>query len=236
MIRTRTAKTAIGRAHQPIAALALLALLVTGCSDDVAGAAHGGPAASESPAPDAPALMPSGSPVTATRAPAIPRISAALQDRPVLGGQPPIRLVAADLGIDVHVEPVGLDAEGRMALPEDLSPSVAAWYSYGAAPGDPAGSAVIAAHVDSLVYDIGPFSRLADAPGGTEFDVTSADGTVRRFALESIDLVLKGTADWSTVFRRDGSPVLTLVTCGGEFDWSARRYLSTVIVTARATG
>lgn len=235
MSRIRHATAAIGCLTAPIAAIAVITgLALTGCSTNATPPQADRPPAS---APSVTAPAPTESPESTAQAPAttaIPLISAALDDRPPLTGPRPVRLVAPELGIDVPIESVGLDDEGRMGLPAD--PSVAAWYSYGVAPGDPAGSAVVAAHVDSLEYDIGPFARLADAASGTVFDVTSADGTVREFALESTELVLKGTVDWSTVFRRSGAPVLTLVTCGGEFDWDARRYLSTVIVTARAVG
>ncbi|ANJ25750.1 class F sortase [Agromyces aureus] len=233
MSQKRTAKAAIRGVHAPVAVFALLAVLLTGCGADSNAAAPGAPQASVAPSATEPRTVRPTPPQPAA-APAIPMVSAALEDRPPLNGQPPVRLSVPDLGIDVPIEPVGLDDEGRMGLP--ANPATAAWYAYGVAPGDPSGSAVIAAHVDSIEYDIGPFSRLAGAPSGTLIDVTSADGTVRRFALDSIDTVLKGTVDWSSVFRRDGAPVLTLVTCGGEFDWSARRYLSSVIVTAQATG
>lgn len=233
-----SAKTAVGGIRAPIAVFAATvttaALLLTGCGTPAASSPVGPPASAASGMTTPPPAGPVEPPETTKPVPEIPTVSAALEDRPALRGQPPVRLEAPDLGIDVPIQPVALDGEGRMGLPAD--PSVAAWYSYGVAPGDASGSAVVAAHVDSLEYDIGPFARLADAPSGTVFEVTSADGTVRSFALESTELVLKGTVDWSRVFRRDGAPVLTLVTCGGEFDWDARRYLSTVIVTALATG
>ncbi|MFF2369184.1 class F sortase [Agromyces sp. NPDC058110] len=231
----KAAKAAIGRAHLPIAvfALLILTLALAGCSSLRGPAA---PVATPDHSAESMATVEPPADRTDRRSapPRIPTVSAALEDRPPLRGQAPIRLAVPDLGIDVPVEPVGLDDDGRMGLP--ANPSIAAWYSYGVAPGDPAGSAVIAAHVDSIEYDIGPFARLADAPRGTLVEVTSADGSVRGFSLDSTQVVLKGTVDWQRVFRRGGSPVLTLVTCGGEFDWDARRYLSSVIVTALATG
>ncbi|WP_157009031.1 class F sortase [Agromyces laixinhei] len=215
----------------PVAAFALLTVaLLAGC------AAHSVPAASPpaSPSPSARATDEARAGSERPPIPAIPRVSAALEDRQTEAGAAPVRLVAPELGIDVPIEAVGLDGQGRMGLPEN--PAVASWYVYGAAPGDPAGSAVIAAHVDSIAYGLGPFARLETAPAGTRVEVTSTDGTVRSFALESTQVVPKPEMDWAVVFRRDGPPALTLVTCGGEFDWENRHYLSSVIVTARATG
>ncbi|WP_170297082.1 class F sortase [Agromyces salentinus] len=170
----------------------------------------------------------------ATPLPEIPVSSAALEDRPALTGPAPVRFQAPDLGIDVAVEAVGLDDRGAMGLP--ANPSIAAWYRFGAAPGAAAGSVVVAAHVDSLEYDIGPFARLAAAPAGTRFLVTTADGTTHEYALTMTEVVPKEQVDWSAAFARDGAPRLTLVTCGGDFDYDARRYLSNVLVTAEPTG
>ena len=130
--------------------------------------------------------------------PDIPVSSAALEDRPALQLPAPVRFTAPDLGIDVPIEAVGLDDLGRMGLPAD--PAVAAWYRFGAAPGGP-GSTVVAAHVDSLVYDIGPFAKLADAPAGTRFEVTTADGVMHEYQLAATEpIVPKEQVDWSGAF------------------------------------
>ncbi|WP_448004103.1 class F sortase [Agromyces bauzanensis] len=217
MIRARVA---IGVMLSPIAAFAVL-LATAGCAGPVSQAPS--PAPSEAPAVSAPPPSPAA-------VPDIPRSSSALADRPPLSAPAPVRLVVPELGIDVPVEAVGLDDQGRMGLP--ANPAIAAWYRFGSAPGSATGSTVIAAHVDSLVYDIGPFARLADAPAGTRIEVTTADGLVHAYTLESTAIVPKESVDWSGAFARDGSPRLTLVTCGGEFDYDARRYLSNVLVSA----
>ncbi len=166
--------------------------------------------------------------------PAVPRRSAALEDnRPVL---PPVpdRIEIPDLGIDVTVRPVGLDDQGRMGLFDD--PSIAAWYQWGPAPASPAGSTVIAAHVDSLEYDLLPFARLKDAVAGTQVVVTDAAGTRHPYAVQSVQVVEKADVDWNAAFDRAGPPRLTLVTCGGEFDDENRRYLSNLVLTATPAG
>ncbi|WP_188742844.1 class F sortase [Agromyces bauzanensis] len=100
----------------------------------------GGPAAGPSSS-EAPAVSAPPSPQAAV--PDIPRSSAALSDRPPLAAPAPVRLVVPDLGIDVPVEAVGLDDQGRMGLP--ANPAVAAWYRFGSAPGSATGSTAIAA-------------------------------------------------------------------------------------------
>jgi hypothetical protein len=182
------------------------------------------PARVPSPSPTPPASEPPAPPV-----PEVPRRSADLAG---LAGpvSAPVRVRVPDLGIDMPIEAVGLADDAAMALPAD--PAVAAWYRYGAGPGSAAGATVVAAHVDSLAYDIGPFAQLADAPAGTEIVLETADGGTHRYSVASVDSVEKPSVPWASVFDRAGQPRLTLVTCGGEFDYDARRYLSNVIVTA----
>jgi hypothetical protein len=195
------------------------------------GSASAEPGASENPgAPggDATATRepsPAPSPVAV---PEVPRRSADLAGQPVPVSAP-VRVQSEALGIDMPIEGVGLDGEA-MALP--ANPAVAAWYQYGPAPASPAGSTVVAAHVDSLAYSLGPFARLADAPAGTEVVLTTMDGATHRYTIESSTIVEKQAVPWAGVFDRTGAPRLTLVTCGGEFDYEARRYLSNVLVTA----
>ena len=188
------------------------------------------PADTATPPPPA-TLRPAVPPALAS-APVLPSVPRQSTD---LAGQPapvtaPVRVQVESLGIDMPIDPVGLADTGAMALPEN--PAVAAWYRYGPGPGSPAGATVVAAHVDSLVYDLGPFARLADAPAGTEIVLQTGDGAAHRYTVASIDSVEKQAVPWAGVFDRAGQPRLTLVTCGGEFDYEARRYLSNVIVTA----
>jgi LPXTG-site transpeptidase (sortase) family protein len=134
------------------------------------------------------------------------------------------------LGVDAVVVPVGV----RVGTGElDVPPSTTdvAWYRYGATPGQD-GSAVLAAHVD---YDgrKGVFFRLTELAPGDEVAVTDARGEVRRFVVDSTRHVAKRSLSAEELFRDAGAPVLTLVTCGGDFDRRARSYRDNVIVQAR---
>ena len=160
----------------------------------------------------------------------MPRWSAALEDNQTVVPPAPTRIEIADLGIDVAVQPVGLDEQGRMGLFDD--PSIAAWYQWGPAPASTVGSTVIAAHVDSLEYDLLPFARLKDAGAGTQIFVTDAAGTRHPYVVQSVSVIEKADVDWVAAFDRAGPRRLTLVTCGGEFDNENRRYLSNLVLTA----
>lgn len=210
-----------------VAASAVLGLLA-GC----VAAPSGGGAVTES----APATSPAaeGSRPAAAAPPAsvpdVPRQSASLEDQRRETPPAPARIEVPALGIDMTIQPVGLDADGNMGLFDD--PAIAAWYQWGPAPASDAGSTVIAAHVDSLEYRVLPFARLRDAAPGTEVFVTDAAGTRHAYAVQTLEVFDKEAVDWDAAFDRSGAPRLTLVTCGGEFDYTARTYLSNLVVTA----
>lgn len=163
-------------------------------------------------------------------APAIPTRSAAIADLPVATRSAPTRLAVDGLGIDAPVTEVGVEpGSGAMVVPED--PAVAGWYAYGPSPGDP-GSAVVTAHVDSRRFGVGPFERLRDAEPGTPVTVAFEDGSTREFVVTGRRQYAKSELPVDDLFRRDGEPTLALVTCGGAFDPTVRRYEDNVVVYA----
>jgi len=199
-----------------IAVLTMTALLLVGCSS-----------AEEQPAP-------SPTPTQQESTPTVPEIgsqSAALGE--VRMPVPPTRLQFDSLGIDVTVQPVGVQPDGLMEIPPRVE--VAGWYKYGSDPGSAAGTTVIAAHVDSPVYGIGPFAELKNASVGETVTVTSADGTTRDFVVESVERVGKTQLPLDQIFDRDGAPRLALITCGGQFDYGTGHYVDNIVVIAVPT-
>lgn len=126
----------------------------------------------------------------------------------------PTRLVVTRLGIDMAVEPTGVDANGQMGLPPD--PATAGWYQWGSAPQDPSGAAVLAAHVDSKTHGIGPFVRLGSARAGDEIDVWVGVTKVV-YRVSQVARVDKVTLDADGLFSLVGPPRLHLVTCTGDY-------------------
>lgn len=144
--------------------------------------------------------------------------------------QPPVSVSMPDLGIEMVVEPHGLDAEGQMSLPS--TPFEAAWYQYGSAPNSIQGSTVIAAHVDSRVYGVGPFARLREAQPGMLVSVTDAAGVVHTYSVLGVEKIPKAEVPLDRVFTAVGDPHLVLITCGGAFIEDQRNYTDNYIVTA----
>ena len=142
----------------------------------------------------------------------------------------PVRVQVPAGAIDVPIAPVGVLDTGVMELPADTR--VAGWYRFGPDPASGAGSTILASHVDSLKYGKGPFSRLKDVPLGASVTVTTQDGAVHEYVIDSSARVPKAEIPLESVFDRDGRPRLVLITCGGQFNYETGHYLDNILVTA----
>jgi hypothetical protein len=150
--------------------------------------------------------------------------------RPEPRGPRPSGLRIPAIAVDAPVIPVGVSA-GTTEIPSDIF--TIGWYRYGAAPGEH-GSSVLLGHVDSGAEGPGAFFRLVELQPGDEVEVHMSDGTMRRFVVDARRQYPKAELpDW--IFRRSGPATLTLVTCGGVFDWSTGHYQDNVVVFAAPT-
>ena len=141
----------------------------------------------------------------------------------------PTAIAIEGVAIAGPVVPVGVDAgTGELEVPPVAN--VVGWYRHGPTPGAE-GSAVLAGHVDWR-GEIGVFFHLSRVEPGSVVVVGYADGTQRRFTVVERRLIAKPELPVEEVFARTGPPALVLITCGGDFDRSIRRYRSNVVVTA----
>jgi hypothetical protein len=167
-----------------------------------------------------------------TPAPASPAPAVTVRDaapRPSPDVVPPARVAVPARGLDVPVDPVGTAPDGQMALPDDVGR--AGWYRFGPAPGAP-GSAVVAGHVDDVAQGLGAMAALRGTGPGDEVVVTDAAGAVTRWRVVSREVLDKQALPVDVLFRRDGPPRLTLVTCGGPFLPEVGGYRDNVVVVA----
>ena len=196
-----------------LAGVALVALLLTGCSSAASDAAPPPTAASPtippSPSPSAP-------PPDFTAVREVPR-------SPV-----PVRLRIPDLGVDAAIGAVGQAQDGTVEVPEQWQD--VGWYDGGARPGEP-GPAVLLGHVDSTS---GPavFARLPQARPGTVVEVVGADGSVQRFGVDRVESFPKTRFPTEAVYLPGLEPQLRLVTCGGRFDRTTGHYVDNVVAWA----
>lgn len=143
----------------------------------------------------------------------------------------PQALRIPSLGVDMAVVPVGIAEGDQMELPED--PAIAGWYRFGPDAASTAGNLVLAAHVDSVDYPIGPLAGLRDVAAGETIAVAAADGADRGYVIESVTFYEKSALPTDEIFRRDGDPALIVITCGGPFDSSTGHYRDNVVAVAR---
>lgn len=144
-------------------------------------------------------------------------------------GALPVRVVILRAGLSAPVVPVGVRDDGGAEVPAD--PAQAGWYRFGPAPGDAHGSAVLVGHVDSHTGELGELAALYDVRAGDRVDVQRGDGTTLTYEIVARRIVKKDRMPADT-FRREGEPVLTLITCAPPYDADRGGYQSNLIVTA----
>jgi len=133
-------------------------------------------------------------------------------------------------GVRVPVRAVGTREDGLLDVPEDVR--TAGWWQGGSRIGDPFGSILIAAHVDSTSQGLGPYAELLEARPGQRVTVRSAS-LEQLFVVRSLRLLPQGPlTDRQWLFSPDGPRRLTLVTCAPPFDPARGGYQNLAVVTA----
>jgi hypothetical protein len=162
---------------------------------------------------------------------AVPRSRA----EPVVGAEKvtrPAEVRMRSLQVRMQVRAVGVSSDGQMQLPPD--PAVLGWYRFGPAPGSASGgSVVLAGHLDSKKFGVGPLAGLRDVTLGQRVDVLTTDGRVRTYTVERVDRFDRRQLP-AALFTRQGPERLRLITCGGDYD-PVRGYEQNLVVTARPT-
>jgi Sortase domain len=156
------------------------------------------------------------------------RSSASLASLPVPDRVPPARVRVPDLGLDAPVRPVGIGAQQQMRLPPD--PRVLGWYRFGPAPGGE-GSVVLAGHVDSRRFGVGPLADLQGVRVGDRVEVVPRRGEPRSYRVDSIERFDRQALP-AEVFARTGPERLRIVTCTGPYVPEAGGYQHNLVVTA----
>lgn len=225
---------AAGLRHVRTAAGLLAAiLLLAGCSAPPDLRSRDQPAAGEQTALPAPSVARQAPPTGAAgiSAPPVPKIPvrSATAPKPAPKAGRPRSLTVQGTSINMAVVAVGVARDGAMEIPDAFNE--AGWYRHGPAPGAAAGTAVIAAHVDTT-SDLAPFSQLKTLRPGTAVVVGRDRGVPLRYRVVSVGLMAKDKFDGGALFRRDGPPLLKLVTCGGRWLDAQQDYSDNVIVTA----
>jgi hypothetical protein len=133
-------------------------------------------------------------------------------------------------GVVLPIRAISSRTDGRLDVPDDIR--TAGWWRGGSRLGDPFGSTLLAAHIDSLSQGLGPYAELLSVQPEQRIVLTSAT-LEQSFQIRSLRLVAQGSlADERWIFAPWGPRRLTLVTCAPPYDASRGGYQNLVVVTA----
>lgn len=143
----------------------------------------------------------------------------------------PVAVSIPSVGVESSpIDGVGVEPNGELEVP---GAERVGWYEYGPAPGQ-AGSSVLAAHIAYNGED-GAFRYLNEAEVGDRVEVDFSDGSTQAYEIIEMAQYDKDELPFDRVFARDGEPVITLITCGGDFQPSVDSYEDNVVAYAVPT-
>lgn len=147
-------------------------------------------------------------------------------------GQIPVSLQIPEADVDAEIERTKI-VDGQMLDPS--GPWIVAWYE-GTGLVGARDNAVMSGHVD--YWDVGPaiFRNVATLPEGAEMHAHGDDGAVYTYALEYIERIQVATLTQdklNEIVGKTDYAALTLITCGGEFDYNAGTYYERDILRGR---
>ncbi len=178
--------------------------------------------------------------------PIVPIVSTLTGEVPSFGARRPgpVDLAPADAvreeGVaprSLRIDPAAVEAgieRSRVvdgAMPDPTGPWVVAWYENLGALGE-GGNVVMAGHID--YWNVGPavFYDLAGLEPGDRIAVTGEDERVYDYEVEWVRQYDAETAPLDELVGPTPSESLTLITCGGTFDFTTARYLQRTVVRA----
>ncbi|MEV4201135.1 class F sortase [Micromonospora globbae] len=147
----------------------------------------------------------------------------------------PTTITIPRIGVDAQIMKLGTNPDGTVQVPPLDQAQLAGWYEPGPAPGE-VGNAVIVGHVDSAKMGPAVFFDLGALQAGDTVTVKRDDGRSVTFRIDSVESYPKDAFPTERVYGPNDRPGLRVVTCGGQFDETARSYLNNVIVFASLVG
>lgn len=146
---------------------------------------------------------------------------------PLRALDPPTSIRIDALGVDAPVVPVGLEPDGAMEIPHEVS--TVGWYELGVRPGEQ-GTAVLSGHVDSRTQGRGAFFDLRHLDVDDLVTVADDEGEEQTWRVVGRTTYPKDELPIEDIFTRFGDTRLVLITCGGPFDSDTRHYTENVVV------
>ncbi|HEY0907895.1 MAG TPA: class F sortase [Candidatus Paceibacterota bacterium] len=141
----------------------------------------------------------------------------------------PSRIRIPRLGINAHLEHVGIKADGSLDAPKD--PFNAAWFAGGPRPGE-IGSAVIDGHYGWIDDVPAVFDNLNSIVKGDRIYVIDVTGSTTAFTVTEVRVFDKDADATSVFVSNDGKARLNLITCEGAWNETTQKYSGRLVVFA----
>lgn len=140
----------------------------------------------------------------------------------------PTRLRIDKIGVNTSFVELGRKADGTIEVPK--SPYVVGWYNLAPTPGE-MGPAVVIGHVDRP-GGTGVFWRLRELVAGDTFEIDRADGSTVKFKVDDVKQFPQEEFPTEEVYGNIDHAGIRLITCGGTYIRSIKRYTHNTIVYA----
>ena len=147
-----------------------------------------------------------------------------------IAGFRPLSITIDAAGVAAPVEEVEI-VDGIMQDP--TGPWVVAWYKETGRLGVPDANICVAGHVD--YWNVGPavFYNIRNLAEGDAVDMAGEDGKVYRYEVQWVELYDAENAPIQEIVGSTGEQSLTMITCGGEFNYQTGQYVSRTVARAR---
>lgn len=125
-------------------------------------------------------------------------------------------LIIPTIGINAPIEPVGVLADGDLAVPTQKPWDGVGWYRYGPYPGDQ-GSAVIDGHLDRPGGAPAVFWKLRNLHSGDIVMVVNPGEKLLQFRVLKMKYYAPDAAPLHAIFDNKTGTFLNLITCAGHW-------------------
>ena len=140
---------------------------------------------------------------------------------------PPIKIQVKEKVLDV--EEISVEEGGFLGVPSSWQ--TAGWYKEGAKPGEE-GNVLVDGHYDTNTGAPGAFWGLKDLQVGDKVLLTDKLGRVFEYSVITKSSIGISDPERWQVFASGKDKVLTLITCGGVWDYASHTYNKRLVITA----
>ncbi|MGI5484829.1 class F sortase [Streptomyces lavendofoliae] len=175
--------------------------------------------------------LPTPAPVVSQRATSAPKAdSRTTAASPSLPRSAPTRLLIPRIGVDAPFTDLAIGPSGRLDAPPPDETNLVGWFAKGPSPGE-RGTAIVAGHLDTTTAPA-VFASLSTLSPGSDINIIRKDGTTASFVVDDIDNFPQDKFPDDLVYADTPDAQLRLITCGGIYDRSKKRYTENTVVFA----